>query len=151
VNPWQFLKDFVEPAVAEWHADPLNIRRATIALAELDNLAEHFILYTQPGLLQIAPERDALGLSVPLAAIARDVHDTHKHGPLRRKSATMKQGQRPQQSLRGGEFSDEFSAEFNIGVPTIVIVQDDGTKYFADDVIYPLMRHWHNELSKHVR
>ena len=40
IMPRQFLDEFAHPGIAEWRADPFNVRLATIALCQLDILAE---------------------------------------------------------------------------------------------------------------
>jgi hypothetical protein len=45
IYPREFFDTFVLPAIEEWQLDHKNLRRAVIALCELDNLAEHVIIY----------------------------------------------------------------------------------------------------------
>ncbi|RUX75594.1 hypothetical protein EN925_19630 [Mesorhizobium sp. M7A.F.Ca.US.006.04.2.1] len=149
MHPLQFLKDFVEPSVAEWAAQDLSVRHAIIALGEIDNLAEHFIRHTNPIAQKVSLERDSLGSAVPALAIARDIHDTHKHGALGRKTATITRGQKPTKAQRGGGFSAEtFSSGFDIGEPALVVTEDDQTRQFLDDVIGEAMRYWRAEIAK---
>jgi hypothetical protein len=82
-------------------------------------------------------------------SLARDVHDTHKHGPLTRKSATIKSGQRPQKVYHGGAFDpDDFSDDFDIGTPSIQVVQDDGTEHAVEDIINAALAFWDEEIER---
>ncbi|MER9408177.1 hypothetical protein NKI36_29670 [Mesorhizobium caraganae] len=80
--------------------------------------------------------------------MARDVHDTHKHGALGRKTATITQGQKPKQSRRGGAFSEAFSSGFQIGDPALVVVEDDQTLHYVDDLIERAVKYWRAEIAK---
>lgn len=148
MHPRQFFLDFVEPTVADWMAQPLGARHAIIALCEIDNLAEHFIQHTQPSLTKVAHARDALGAMMHDLAIARDVHDTHKHGLLSRKSATITQGQKPKPGRRDGAFSEGFSAGFQIGEPALVVIADDHAHHYVDDVIQNAVTYWRAEIAQ---
>ncbi|QKD02212.1 hypothetical protein [Mesorhizobium loti] len=148
MHPRHFLEDFVEPSVNEWAIQPLSARHAIIALGEIDNLAEHFIQHINPTVQRIGPERDALGFALHELAIARDVHDTHKHGALSRKTATITQGQKPKKSRRGGAFSDGFSSGFDIGTPALVVTDDNQQTHYVDDVIEKAMEYWRVEIAK---
>ncbi|MER8570652.1 hypothetical protein NKH19_00645 [Mesorhizobium sp. M1338] len=127
----------------------MSIRHAILALCEIDNLAEHFILHTNPIAPEISAARDALGSAVHQLAIARDTHDTHKHGALGRKSAMITQGQKPTQAQRGGGFSAEaISPAFDVGEPALVVIEDDQTRHYVDDVIGKAMGYWRAEIAK---
>src|SRR5215212_3450971 len=94
VHPQRFLIEFVLPAITEWRSDPLSVRRATIAICELDNLAEHLVQFKSPNISRddLRKERDRIGASFKHLALCRDIHDTHKHGRLTRKTAMITRG-----------------------------------------------------------
>lgn len=90
--PSAFWDQYVDPAIMDWFHHEGDIRRAKIALCELDNFAEHMILFLNPSLKVmkgVGRERDRLCSLVAELGIARDIHDTHKHGRLSRRSATI--------------------------------------------------------------
>ena len=62
------------------------------------------------------------------------MHDTHKHGPLQRPTATITTGERLQNNV------------FQVGAPVLEIVQDDGTKHFVENVINDALTYWEGEL-----
>src|SRR5262245_32156505 len=104
MDPRDFWRDYVLPAIRDWENAPLNVRKATIALCELDNLTEHFIRHQKPELdkREVTAERDRLATIKQALGIARDVHDTHKHGELSRRSAQITRGQKPRVVGWGG-------------------------------------------------
>jgi hypothetical protein len=150
MTPRGFLEAFVEPALAEWRADPLSVRRAIVAICEIDNLAEHTILHEFPTLTRAHPERDRIGALVPMVAIARDVHDTHKHGRLTRRNAAIKDGQRPRKEYEGGAFQAGAFQEdaFDVGTPVLIVVEDNGTEHLVKTVIDDALAFWHGELVR---
>ena len=120
----QFLDEFVTPTVDEWRQDELSVRKAVIAISQIDIIADQFVVHQNPSLRQ-GDERNA---EPELALrLIRDVHDTHKHGPLGRKNAKIRSGQRPQEARRDGAFqADAFQEDaFQVGTPALVIVEDD--------------------------
>jgi hypothetical protein len=153
--PRQFFSDFVEPTIAEWRADPRNVRLATIALSQLDILAERFILQTSPkaNREEVAAERDSIAGVRPFVGIARDVHDTHKHGPLTRGTAKITQGQRPRVVEEGlgisGGTTISDTASISGGVLVLTVVLDDGATHPVESVIKDVLDYWTAEL-KHV-
>jgi hypothetical protein len=149
MHPQKFLNDYVDPSINDWIAQPLSVRHAIIALGEIDNLAEHFIHHTNPTLRQITQVRDTLGSAVHELAIARDVHDTHKHGALSRKTATITREQKPTQVQVGGAFSaDAFSTGFDVGVQALVVTEDNRDRHYVEDVIREAMNYWRSEIAK---
>src|SRR6478752_3164028 len=101
MDPREFMKDYVLPAMSECNnaRREHTARKMTVAFCELDNLAEHFILHTSHGLASalVGQERTKLGEAHPIVALARDIHDTHKHGKLKARKfvRVVSQGQKP--------------------------------------------------------
>jgi hypothetical protein len=126
LNPREFFDQYVMPCVTDWQLDPLNIRKAVIAISQIDILADHVIIHQHPGFtrVQLANVRKATEQNTPIRLLVRDVHDTHKHCPLQRPTATITTGERPKLERRGAVFQNLFQVE----TPVLEIVQDDGTK-----------------------
>jgi hypothetical protein len=90
-DPNAFFAEYVLPAIADWKRQPTSIRLATLALCELDNLCEHWLRHEAPLTQQeVTLKRNELGKDKLFIAIARDIHDTHKHGGLNRITALIK-------------------------------------------------------------
>ena len=53
LNPRQFLDQYVMPCVTDWQLDPLNIRKAIIAISQIDILADHVIIHQHPGFTRV--------------------------------------------------------------------------------------------------
>ena len=136
LNPRQFFDQYVMPCVTDRELDPLNIRKALIAISQIDILADHVIIHQHPGFtrVQLANVRKATEQNSPIRLLVRDVHDTHKHGPLQRPTATITTGERLQNNV------------FQVGAPVLEIVQDDGTKHFVENVINDALTYWEGEL-----
>ena len=124
------------PCVRDWQLDPLNIRKAVIAISQIDILADHVIIHQHPGFtrMQLANVRKATEQNSPIRLLVRDVHDTHKHGPLQRPTAKITTGERLQNNV------------FQVGAPVLEIVQDDGTKHLVENVINDALTYWEGEL-----
>jgi hypothetical protein len=84
LNPRQFLDQFVLPCVKCWESDPLDIRKAVIAISQIDILADQVIIHQHPDFNrdQVSKLRKDAEQNSPIRLLVRDVHDTHKHGPL---------------------------------------------------------------------
>jgi hypothetical protein len=154
MNPREFLDEYVAPAIYDSQkAGHENIRLATTAICELDNLAEHMILYLNPGTDRpgISRERERRAAAVPATGLARDLHDTHKHGPLARKSARITQGQRPETRYIGGAIGSGPIGAAPIGgsIVELWIVADDGTHHLPSAVISECYGYWRTELARH--
>jgi hypothetical protein len=137
LNPRQFFDQYVMPCVTDWELDPLNIRKAVIAISQIDILADHVIIHQHPGFsrVQLQNVRKATEQNTPIRLLVRDVHDTHKHGPLQRATATITTSERPMQNYA-----------FQVGTPVLEIVQDDGTKHLVENVITDALTYWEGEL-----
>src|SRR6476646_304449 len=124
------------PCVTDRELDPLNIRKALIAISQIDILADHVIIHQHPCFtrMQLANVRNSTEQNSPIRRLVRDVHDTHKHGPLQRPTATITTGERLQNNV------------FQVGAPVLEIVQDDGTKHFVENVINDALTYWEGEL-----
>jgi hypothetical protein len=150
LNPRQFLDQFVLPCVTDWELDPLNIRKAVIAISQIDILADHVIIYQHPDYTraQIRNVRKGTEENTPIRLLVRDVHDTHKHGPLDRDTATITTGERPKLERRGGVSQPNVFQNnvFQVGTPVLEIVQDDGTKHLVENVITDALTYWEGEL-----
>ena len=151
LNPRQFFDQFVVPCVKDWEDDPLNVRKAVIAISQIDILADQVIIHQHPGFtrVQAANVRKATEQHTPIRLLVRDVHDTHKHGPLQRPTATITIGERPKLERRGGGIQPNVfqNHAFQVGTPILEIVQDDGTKHLVENVIADALRYWEGELS----
>ena len=151
LNPRQFLDQFVLPCVKCWERDPLNVRKAVIAISQIDILADQVILHQHPDFNrdQVTKLRKATEQNSPIRLLVRDVHDTHKHGPLQRPSATITSGERPKLGRSGGVFQPNAFQNnvFDVGTPVLEIVQDDGTKHLVENVITDALTYWEGELS----
>jgi hypothetical protein len=93
-HPRKFFDTYVVPAVDAWQRDQRNERLAIQALNEIDNLAEHVLKHVNP-IASVKHERDKLAAIRPSLGLARDAHDSHKHGLLGRKNAKITKGQSP--------------------------------------------------------
>jgi len=151
LNPRQFFDEFVMPCVEEWQLDPLNVRKAVITISQIDILADHVIIHQHPGFTrgQLANVRKATEQNTRIRLLVRDVHDTHKHGPLQRPTATITTGERPKLERRGAGFlSNVFQNNtVQVGTSVLEIVQDDGTKHLVENVITDALTYWEGELS----
>jgi hypothetical protein len=151
LNPRQFFDQYVMPCVTDWQLDPLNIRKAVIAISQIDILADHVIIHQHPGFNrgQLANVRKATEQNTPIRLLVRDVHDTHKHGPLQRATATITTGESPKRERRGGVFQPNAFRNnvFQVGTPVLEIVQDDGTKHLVENVITDALTYWEGELT----
>ena len=138
LNPRQFFDQYVLPCVRDWQLDPLNVRKAVIAISQIDILADHVIIHQHPGFTrgQLANVRKATEQNTRIRLLVRDVHDTHKHGPLHGATATITTSERPMQNYA-----------FQVGTPVLEIVQDDGTKHLVENVITDALTYWEGELS----
>lgn len=147
-----FWNIFVLPSLEDWERHPTCIRRATIALCELDNLTEHFLQHQSPGTTrpQVAAAREELGRVHSYLALARDIHDTHKHGALTRKTATISKAQRPSVKHSGGALlnvSPLNSFAFNEPPAAVLIIIDDGGhSHDLTSIIKQCRDHWKREL-----
>jgi hypothetical protein len=150
VDPRQFFDQYVMPCVTDWQLDPLNIRKAVIAISQIDILADHVIIHQHPGFtrVQLANVRKATEQNTPIRLLVRDVHDTHKHGPLQRPTATITTGERPKLERRGGAFQPNVfqNNAFQVGTPVLGVVQDDGTKHLVENVTTDALTYWEDEL-----
>ena len=151
LNPRQFLDQFVLPCVKCWERDPLNVRKAVIAISQIDILADQVIIHQHPDFNrdQVTNLRKAAEQNSPIRLLVRDVHDTHKHGPLQRATATITTGERPKLVRSGGIFDPNVFQNdvFDVGTPALEIVQDDGTKHLVENVITDALTYWEGELS----
>jgi hypothetical protein len=151
LNPRQFLEQFVLPCVKCWECDPLNVRKAVIAISQIDILADQVIIHQHPDFNrdQVTNLRKAAEQNSPIRLLVRDVHDTHKHGPLQRATATITTGERPKLVHSGGGFEpNAFQNDaFQVGTQVLEIVQDDGTKHLVENVITDALTYWEGELS----
>ena len=150
LNPRQFFDQYVMPCVTDWQLDPLNIRKAVIAISQIDILADHVIIHQHPGFtrVQLANVRKATEQNTPIRLLVRDVHDTHKHCPLQRPTATITTGERPKLERRGEVFQPNvFQNLFQVETPVLEIVQDDGTKHLVENVITDALTYWEGELT----
>jgi hypothetical protein len=151
LNPRQFFDEFVKPCVKDWEDDPLDVRKAIIAISQIDILADHVILHQHPGFTrgQLANVRKATEQNTPIRLLVRDVHDTHKHGPFQLPTATITTGERPALERLGGVFQPDVfqNNALQVGMPALEIVQDNGTRHLVENVINDALTYWEGELS----
>ena len=151
LSPRQFLDQFVLPCVKCWERDPLDIRKAVIAISQIDILADQVVIHQHPDFNrdQVTKLRKDAEQNSPIRLLVRDVHDTHKHGPLQRATATITTGERPKLVRSGGVFQPNVfqNNAFQVGTPVLEIVQDDGTKHLVENVITDALTYWEGELS----
>jgi hypothetical protein len=85
-----------------------------------------------------------------MVGIARDVHDTHKHGPLTRRTARIKKGQGPRVVEWGGGISGAAINEAPISGGNLELgaVLDDGTSYPVESVVRDALDYWTAELMR---
>jgi hypothetical protein len=140
LDPRQFFDQFVVPCVKDWEHDPLNVRKAILAISQIDILADRVIIHQHPGFTrgQLANVRKATEQNTPIRLLVRDVHDTHKHGPLQRATATITTGERPKLERHG---------VVQVGTAVLEIVQDDGIKHLVENVITDALAYWEGELT----
>ena len=137
LDPRQFFDQFVVPCVKDWEEDPLNVRKAVIAISQIDILADNIIIHQHPDFNrgQIANVRKTTEQNTPIRLLVRDVHDTHKHGPVQGATATITTGERLQNNV------------YQVGMPVLEVVQDDGAKHLVENVITDALTYWEGELS----
>ena len=149
LNPRQFLDQFVAPTVEEWRRDSLNVRKTVIAISQIDILMDQVVAHTS-GLigneLRNRQSDERSKMTDPTICLIRDIHDTHKHGPLGRKSATIRTGEGPRKHyIRHPLFMLPI---FRTPIPILVIVQDDGTTHFVGNVIDKAIGYWQVKLQR---
>jgi hypothetical protein len=149
VEPRTFFDTYVVPAVHAWQRDPRNERLAIQALNEIDNLAEHVIKHVNPK-ASVKDERDKLAAIRPSLGLARDAHDSHKHGILGRKNAKITKGQRPQVVSFGGAVGSAPVGVTPVGgsLEELTLVLDDGSQHSVVGIITHCMDFWHAELAR---
>jgi hypothetical protein len=137
----------------------MNVRLAMLAICELDNLLERCIQQASLNLsapqlkAKVSEERNRLGIKFPFLGVARDVHDTHKHGQLHRPSAKVSQAQKPTTVCHGGSGLLGFGSigEGSLGEgPSeyLVIVADDGRTHELGSVIAQCEEHLKAEVQR---
>jgi hypothetical protein len=80
LNPRQFFDQYVLPCVKDWQHDPLNIRKAVIAISQIDILADHVIIHQHPSFTrgQLANVRKATEQNTPIL-FSFEMCMTHTH------------------------------------------------------------------------
>ena len=154
MNPREFFNAFVLPTIEEWRFDAMDIRRATFAICQLDILVERVTRHANPTFSDdnFRAERERLRGAEPMLGLVQDIHDSHKHGPLRptkRKRAITKD-QRPQVHSWGGAISSApiSAAPISGTIDELVIREDDGTRHDLRTVISRCLDHWTAELAR---
>ena len=112
LNPREFFDQYVMPCVTDWQLDPLNIRKAIIAISQIDILADHVIIHQHPGFTrgQLANVRKA----------------TEQNTPIRSQPPPPP----PPKAKTVGSSNPMLSRNaFQVGTPVLEIVQDDETKH----------------------
>lgn len=145
----EFWLDFVTPALSEWRRSERDARLASIALRELDSFAEHVLRYHHPEKRSVDTLREQLRTEEPAIGIVRDLHDTHKHGPLDRKTAVISNPQRPYKQFIGPFGTAPFGS-MPLGTLTILlrIRDNDGKSHLVAEVIDRCVQYWRSYLVK---
>lgn len=140
-KPFDTLIFYTQLSVQEYRSHPLDVRLAVIALSQIDILCEHIAL-SEPAvntIPEVAAAKDKLFSLEPTLRTAKDVHDTHKHGPLSGKKATIKSGVPTSVSWTGGSGVLGFGAlgEGPLGsVPTASLtIATENASYSAFEVV----------------
>jgi hypothetical protein len=148
IHPRDFITEYVDPAIALWRQNQDVKHLAVHAITEVDVLAAVVALW-------ICPDRESkfrkeLGAREPALAVIRDAHDSHKHGTLRRASATAataSQGQRPKTIIKYGYFLNRM---FLNGPPSrshqLAYVLNNGTEKPVSFMLDEAMEAWSREL-----
>lgn len=93
-------------------------------------------------------ERDRLALLEPILGVARDVHDTHKHGPLTRRSAQIIPGERARAKVLGFYGRGFFERHFLGGGVMLEVRLQDGTTHPVKMVLNTCLAFWDRELQQ---
>lgn len=140
------------PAIADWQRNSLNVRLATIAICQLDILTEKIINHLNPGVSRqgVILERDRLTTVFSGLGVLRDVHDTHKHGLLTRRSAKITQGQPLEIHSYGGAIGSMPIGAAPIGgtLNELAIELDDGTRFNVPVTISSCVAFWRTEMDR---
>lgn len=150
--PLDFFETFVLPTVEEWRRSPLDARRATLALGQIDCLADHYLLHIDSAIagVSIGAAREELRKAEAAVGLARDVHDTHKHGRLSRRSAIITQGQGPTTVHGGAFFGGATFGEVTFAASTpsqLIVVDDSGIGHDLAAVIEACVVFWKQRLG----
>lgn len=156
VDPRDFKNEYVDPAISTWQRDRLATHLAIHAITQVDNLAEVVFLWDKAsarpaiGHKKVAEYRDDLGIREPFLAVVRDAHDSHKHGALRRKTATMvSQGQRPENAMVGAFFLDHTPLDGPLtSIETVVVRTDKGDELVVEGILINAMSAWKREFER---
>lgn len=144
-----FWLDFVVPALRDWRGGERNHRFASITLRELDAFAEHVLRFENPKSRSIDSAREELRAIEPAIGIIRDLHDTHKHGVLNRRSAKISTLKKPYNQFIGPLGTAPFGS-MPLGALTVLVrVRDDsGKSILIPDIIDRGYNYWRRYLEK---
>jgi hypothetical protein len=79
----------------------------------------------------------------------RDIADGHKHVILGRPNRQVTRADQTATERYGGEFSEEFTEDFNIGTYQFVVTLDDGvTKLPVNDIAQTVFEMWERLLTQ---
>lgn len=133
-HPKDTLRVFTQPSIDDWAANSDSIRHAVIAICQIDILCEHFLRFGLCDEKQFRAARDAFLARAPIFQLVRDVHDTHKHGPLGRFNATIKSGVPASQHVTGDSYVfSPLGTEHT--KTTALFVESESKKMRVSDVI----------------
>jgi len=153
VDPCDFIKEYVYPAIELCGMSRTTKHLAIHAISQVDVLAAVMALWVaQKPALDRGEEskyREKIGARHPAIKLIRDAHECHKHGGLRRETATASAGQRPVPETKFGFFANHTVvggplAPYNV----LVFVQDDGTATEVVTMLHDAMQAWERELSE---
>lgn len=152
MEPLDFVREYVEPAIKLWCERPNSPVLAACAIAQIDILAEVVAIVQAGGSLPrggAGSFRDDLGRREPAIARIRDAHDGHKHGRLQRASAAeITRGQRPRRSAGTAFFAGRGRVGSVLGRTSAAILLDDGTPVDIAVLIREAMAAWDRELRR---
>jgi hypothetical protein len=149
----EFFDTHVEPAMAEWGAAPLDIRRAMNAAVALNQMADHFwygFAPVDPGQVFNTSTpgafRAELAKRNPDFALLRDVAEAHKHVKLSRPARAVTSAQ--QSSIGATGYGEgRFGEGPYGGGPSVVVTLDNGDKRHLSAVAGEVMKLWTSLLA----
>ena len=148
MTPDEFRKEYVEPAAEHWRQNLLVTHLAANAIAQVDALADVvWIAQGRPG--RVSDFREDLGQREPAIAVVRDACDSHKHGALRRKSATHVSDERPSLTFRYGYVIGQSAiGSMPIHFTVLAIRKLDGTEQAVANILFEAMQAWRREFGR---
>jgi len=152
VEPRDFIEEYVYPAIELYWMNRTVKHLAIHAVSQVDILAAVTALWVEQKPALNSEERDfrnELGAREPAIKLIRDAHDCHKHGGLHRKTATARNGQRPEPATESGFFADHTLVDGPLtSYDVLVFKPDDGTASEVVKMLHDAMQAWGRELGR---